>query len=64
MPEIADLLLRLEGKTWALCTGIFDDRLDLSSRTTNTRAEAGSLRHRLVAGRGKGGGHGRTAGGW
>ncbi len=64
VPEIADLLLRLEGKTWALCTGIFEDRLYLSIRTTNTRAEAGSLMHRLVARRGKGGGHGRTAGGW
>jgi nanoRNase/pAp phosphatase (c-di-AMP/oligoRNAs hydrolase) len=64
VPEIADLLLRLEGKTWALCTGFFDERLYLSIRTTNTRAEAGSLMHRLLGRRGKGGGHGRTAGGW
>lgn len=64
VPEIADLLLRLEGKTWALCTGFFQDRLYLSIRTTNTRAEAGALMHRLVGRRGKGGGHGRTAGGW
>ena len=64
VPEIADLLLRLEGKTWALCTGFYQDRLYLSIRTTNTRAEAGSLMHRLLQRRGKGGGHGRTAGGW
>ena len=64
VPEIADLLLRLEGKTWALCTGVYQDRLYLSIRTTNTRAEAGSLMHRLLGRRGKGGGHGRTAGGW
>jgi nanoRNase/pAp phosphatase (c-di-AMP/oligoRNAs hydrolase) len=64
VPEIADLLLRLEGKTWALCTGVYLDRLYLSIRTTNTRAEAGSLMHRLLGNRGKGGGHGRTAGGW
>jgi len=64
VPEIADLLLRLEAKTWALCTGIFQDRLYLSIRTTNPRAEAGSLMHRLIGRRGKGGGHGRTAGGW
>lgn len=64
VPEIADLLLRLEGKTWALCTGFYQDRLYLSIRTTNTRAEAGSLMHRLLGRRGKGGGHGRTAGGW
>jgi nanoRNase/pAp phosphatase (c-di-AMP/oligoRNAs hydrolase) len=64
VPEIADLLLRIEGKTWALCTGFYNDRLYLSIRTTNGRAEAGSLMHRLLGRRGKGGGHGRTAGGW
>lgn len=64
VPEIADLLLRMEGKTWSLCTGFYNDRLYLSIRTTNTRAEAGSLMHRLLGRRGKGGGHGRTAGGW
>jgi nanoRNase/pAp phosphatase (c-di-AMP/oligoRNAs hydrolase) len=64
VPEIADLLLRLEGRTWALCTGVYQERLYLSIRTTNTRAEAGSLMHRLLGRRGKGGGHGRTAGGW
>jgi nanoRNase/pAp phosphatase (c-di-AMP/oligoRNAs hydrolase) len=64
VPEIADLLLRMEGKTWALCTGVFQERLYLSIRTTNPRADAGSLMHRLVGRRGKGGGHGRTAGGW
>ena len=64
VPEIADLLLRLEGKTWSLCIGRYDDRIYLSLRTTNTRAEAGNLMHRLVGRRGRGGGHGMTAGGW
>jgi nanoRNase/pAp phosphatase (c-di-AMP/oligoRNAs hydrolase) len=64
IPEIADLLLRLEGKTWSLCTGLYQDRLYLSIRTTNGKAEAGSLMHRLLGRRGKGGGHGRIAGGW
>ncbi len=64
VPEIADLLLRMEGKTWALCTGYYGDRLYLSIRTTNPRAEAGALMRRLIGRRGKGGGHGRTAGGW
>jgi nanoRNase/pAp phosphatase (c-di-AMP/oligoRNAs hydrolase) len=64
VPEIADLLLRMEGKTWSLCTGLFNDRLYLSIRTTNTRAEAGTLMHRLLGRRGKGGGHGMIAGGW
>lgn len=64
VPEIADLLLRLEGKTWSLVTGIFGDRLYLSIRTTNRQADAGALMRRLIGRRGKGGGHGRIAGGW
>ena len=64
VPEIADLLLRLEGKTWALCTGLFEGRIYLSIRTTNPRAEAGRLMRRLIGRRGKGGGHSMIAGGW
>ncbi len=64
VPEIADLLLRLEGRTWSLATGRFDGRLYLSIRTTNPRADAGTLMRRLIGRRGKGGGHGMTAGGW
>jgi nanoRNase/pAp phosphatase (c-di-AMP/oligoRNAs hydrolase) len=64
VPEIADLLLRLEGKTWSLCTGVYDDRVYLSIRTTNVRADAGRIMRRLVARSGKGGGHGMIAGGW
>jgi len=64
VPEIADLLLRLEGKTWSLATGFFQDRLYLSIRTSNTRADAAGLMHRLIGRRGKGGGHGMIAGGW
>ncbi len=64
VPEIADLLLRLEGKTWSLCTGAYGDRVYLSLRTTNPRADAGNLMRRLLRRRGKGGGHGMIAGGW
>lgn len=64
VPEIADLLLRMKGKTWSLCTGYFGDRLYLSIRTTNSRADAGRLMRRLLGKRGKGGGHGTMAGGW
>lgn len=64
IPEIADLLLRMEGKTWSLCTGRYGDRVYLSVRTTNPRAEAGRLIRRIIGRRGKGGGHGTTAGGW
>ena len=44
--------------------GVFDDRLYLSIRTTNPRADAGRLMRRLLGKRGKGGGHGMMAGGW
>ncbi len=64
VPEVADLLLRLEGKTWSMATGVFNERLYLSLRTTNPRADAGKLMRRLLTRRGKGGGHGMMAGGW
>lgn len=64
VPEIADLLLRLKGMTWSLCTGVQGDRVYLSLRTTNARADAGRLMRRLLGRRGKGGGHGMMAGGW
>ncbi|HUP21653.1 MAG TPA: DHHA1 domain-containing protein [Thermoanaerobaculia bacterium] len=64
VPELADLLLRLEGKTWSLVTGVFEDRIYCSIRTTNPRAEAAHVMRRMVGRRGKGGGHGMLAGGW
>jgi len=64
VPEIADLLLRLDGKTWSLCTGCHGDRIYLSLRTTKPRADAGRLMRRLVSPSGRGGGHGSMAGGW
>jgi hypothetical protein len=54
----------MEGKTWSLVTGYFGDRLYLSIRTTNARADAGGLMRRIIGRRGKGGGHGMIAGGW
>jgi nanoRNase/pAp phosphatase (c-di-AMP/oligoRNAs hydrolase) len=64
VPEIADLLLRMDDRTWTLATGTHGDRLYLSIRTTNPRADAGNLMRRLTGKRGKGGGHGTMAGGW
>lgn len=64
VPEVADLMLRMEGKTWALATGRFEGRIYLSIRTSNPRGEAGARMRRLLGRRGKGGGHGTTAGGW
>jgi nanoRNase/pAp phosphatase (c-di-AMP/oligoRNAs hydrolase) len=64
VPEIADLLVRMEGRTWSLATGVYGERVYLSIRTTNARADAGRLMRRLLGRRGKGGGHGMMAGGW
>ena len=64
VPEIADLLLRMEGRTWSLCSGLYDDRVYCSIRTTNARADASRIMRRLVGRRGRGGGHGMIAGGW
>lgn len=64
VPEIADLLLRMDGRTWSMCSGRFDDRLYVSIRTTNPRADAGRLMQRLLGRKGLGGGHGMLAGGW
>jgi nanoRNase/pAp phosphatase (c-di-AMP/oligoRNAs hydrolase) len=64
VPQIADLLLRTEGKTWCLATGPYEDRIWLALRTTNPRADAGRAMQRMLGRRGKGGGHGSMAGGW
>lgn len=64
VPELADLLLRLQGKTWSLVTGQFEDRVYCSIRTTNPRADAARVMRRMLGRRGKGGGHGMLAGGW
>lgn len=64
VPQIADLLLRLEGKTWCMATGIYEQRLYLALRTSNPRADAGRAMRRILGRKGKGGGHGMIAGGW
>lgn len=64
VPQVADLLLRLEGKTWCLASGPFEERLYLALRTTNPRADAGRWMRRILGRKGKGGGHGMLAGGW
>lgn len=64
VPEIADLLVRMEGRTWALATGEHEGRLYASLRTSNRRADAGRVMRQILGRKGKGGGHGMTAGGW
>ena len=63
IPEIADLLLRMQGVAWTFCVGQYKESVVLSIRTTNIRKNAGLLMKKLVEGRGTGGGHGLIAGG-
>lgn len=62
--EVADLLVRMEGKTWSLCTGLYEGRIYCSIRTTNPRAQAARIMRKMLGRRGKGGGHGMLAGGF
>ncbi len=62
--EVAGLLVRLERITWSLCMARWGDRLVLSIRTTNVKAQAGRLIRRLAGRRGRAGGHNMMAGGW
>jgi hypothetical protein len=36
IPEIADLFMKMEGATWALCMGQYQEALYLSIRTTQS----------------------------
>lgn len=61
--EVADLLLRNEQSTWAMCYGRYGDRVLISLRTSQLDADAGKFMHRIVGRRGTGGGHNAMAGG-
>lgn len=63
IPEIADLLLLMEGAAWSFCAGTYQGSIYLSIRTTNPKKNAGALMKHLVKGKGTGGGHMRIAGG-
>jgi nanoRNase/pAp phosphatase (c-di-AMP/oligoRNAs hydrolase) len=61
--EVADLLLRDEGIYWTLCYGLFQGKLLLSIRTSQTEVSADKIIRSIVARRGTGGGHASMAGG-
>lgn len=63
IPEIADIFMRMEGITWALCMGQYQESIFLSIRTTNPRKDAGKIMKKLVRNLGTGGGHMLIAGG-
>ncbi len=60
--EIADLLLRLAGSNWVVCTGIYGEALTISVRT-RAKQGAGSVLRDMVGDEGVWGGHGTLAGG-
>ena len=63
VPEMADLIVRMEGLDWVLAWGRHGARLYLSIRTNELDASAGSIMQQLLEGVGRGGGHGMRAGG-
>ncbi|MCB0284503.1 MAG: DHH family phosphoesterase [Calditrichaeota bacterium] len=64
VPEMADFLVRHERISWALSTGRFKDRLVISLRSRNTKAQAGKLVRNLVRNSKTVGGHDTYAGGY
>jgi nanoRNase/pAp phosphatase (c-di-AMP/oligoRNAs hydrolase) len=63
VPEMADFIVRMEEVHWVLVYGYFGERLFLSIRTDDEKANAGELMQKLLHGVGHGGGHGMRAGG-
>jgi nanoRNase/pAp phosphatase (c-di-AMP/oligoRNAs hydrolase) len=61
--EVVDFLIRFEEIDWALCAGVYQDKLILSVRTTVPQANAGEKLREVVAKLGRAGGHDRRAGG-
>jgi nanoRNase/pAp phosphatase (c-di-AMP/oligoRNAs hydrolase) len=64
IPELADVLLRMEGIKWSLCMGIIDEDLMILSMRSKARSiDAGKIMRRLVGTGGSAGGHRQMAGG-
>ncbi|MBI3959045.1 MAG: DHH family phosphoesterase [Chloroflexi bacterium] len=61
--EVADLMLRMEDVSWAICLGIFEDRLVISVRADRANAQAGRIVRAIVGKNGTAGGHDTMAGG-
>jgi nanoRNase/pAp phosphatase (c-di-AMP/oligoRNAs hydrolase) len=61
--EVVDFLIRFEEVDWAVCAGVFEDKLILSVRAAVENAQAGEMLRQVVGRRGRAGGHDRRAGG-
>ena len=63
IPELADLLLRLDGISWSLCLGERGNLLLISCRSTARSYKAGTVLRRAIGKDGSAGGHRGMAGG-
>jgi nanoRNase/pAp phosphatase (c-di-AMP/oligoRNAs hydrolase) len=61
--EVVDFLIRFEEIDWAVCAGVYQDKLILSVRATGEGARAGEMLRQVVGRMGRAGGHDRRAGG-
>ena len=61
--EVVDFMVRFEKVDWAVCGGVWNDKLILSVRTSLHGAQAGIMLQKVVGRLGKAGGHDRRAGG-
>ncbi|MCI0457959.1 MAG: DHHA1 domain-containing protein [Gemmataceae bacterium] len=62
--QVVDFLIRFEEVEWAVCAGVYEDKLILSVRTSVPRARAGETLRQVVGKMGRAGGHDRRAGGY
>lgn len=61
--EVVDFLIRFEEVDWAVCAGVWEDKLILSVRAAVENAQAGDMLKQVVGNLGRAGGHDRRAGG-
>lgn len=61
--EVVDFLIRFEEIDWAVCAGVWQDKLILSVRSAAENAKAGEMLKEVVGTIGRAGGHDRRAGG-
>jgi len=61
--EVVDFLIRFEEVDYAVCGGVYEDKMILSVRAAVEEARAGEMLRRVVGDLGRAGGHDRRAGG-
>jgi nanoRNase/pAp phosphatase (c-di-AMP/oligoRNAs hydrolase) len=61
--EVVDFLIRFEEIDYAVCAGVFEDKLILSTRSSVENARVGEMLKDVVGDLGRAGGHDRRAGG-